>query len=149
MEQKPKIEWYRMNARWWLETIMKVGLLIAIFSLGSLVVGDGHPRWVYGLTIMVCLLIGILLIPELPREGVESPSLRDSMLGTGMVALVLIGLAVIGIVAMVFFTVAPEWLRPVVAPLLAWIDRGFNLNSALLIIVIVQLLNLSERLPRR
>ena len=148
-EAKGEIEWHRMGARWWLESAAKIAIWWAIAWVIVAMVGEHQPRWAMYGTIMLILLIGIPLIPEVPREGEvnERASLKDSILGSGVIVLALLALAFILLFLFAFVFVLPTFLEPVFQPIFGFIAA--NKIAVLLFMIFVALVAIYERMGKR
>lgn len=148
MEQ-PKIDWHRMGWRWWLETIGKLGTLIALFSTVTFLVGEDQPRWVIGAVIFGCMIVGVMLIPTFPREGEEDVSLKEALKGTAIMIAICAALAILAALAFAAYLFIPEITRPVLKPLGDWLNANLSFTTVLLLMVIYLQCVILDRLPKR
>ena len=148
-KKRQPIEWQRMSWRWWLEAVAKLAVWAAILAGITSLVGDDQPHWVYQVAVFCGFIVGVLLIPELPRQGDDALSLKDSLLGTGAIVLTIAGI----LLAIALFFVLPgvigAVIGPIFAPLANWVARHFTLDTILLLVVIFMLVDLYGRVEKR
>ena len=142
-EEHRKIEWHRMGWRWWLESIAKLAALIGLFWLMAYIVGDDRPKWVYSASVFFTFFMGVLLLPFPPREGDEEFGFKDSLIGTGWIALSIAGMALLLVLVIVSFTVVPAIFTPLIE------TASEHVLAILMSIIAVTLIGIYHRLGQK